>query len=51
MYEQSLKWLEELTWEWFENLKKLLIAEFKGLKVDESAFKNDGIKEEYIWKV
>ena len=51
MYDQSLKWLEELTWDWFENLKKLLAAEFKGLKVDETAFKNQNIWEEYIRKV
>lgn len=51
MYLESLKHLEDLTKERFDNLRTLLTSEFKALQVDESAFKKDEIREEYIRKV
>lgn len=41
MYKSQLLKLEELTKERFQNLSKLLDAEFKGLTVDESKLTND----------
>lgn len=40
-----------MTRERFQNLSKLLDAEFKGLEVDESKLNNETLKEDYIKKV